>query len=435
MPQNNGNRKPKQNAPQSRSSAPKSNEELRREHRAARRRQQRMRRRIFYVALSLVVIIIGIVLSLTVFFNVTKIEVEGNTIYTEKEIIAASGVDTGDNLFLVSRDGVRNSIFEKLPFTGTVEFSNKLPGTLKIKVYDTSVRCAIETKDGYILINENGKVLAVVDTLEELYENAVYLGQYKGVAKGNTPEEDVTKENVTKENPTKENPTKENPTKENPTKENTSKENTSKENTSKENPSKENTSKENPSKADSAKENTADEKSPKPSYVLSNDKVIILKGVSVESATPGQPLVVKSEKTMELYQEIMASLEKNKIDGINEINLADSVSVSLMYQDRIEILIGSVSNLENKLALCKEILIKQDEISPYQKGTVDLTIDKKAYFSPYVEPTTLPPTTVPVTDANGEVVTDENGKPVTTETTKSEAEKTETTEKTTKKID
>ncbi len=425
MPQNNGNRKPKTSqTSENRNRVSKSNEELRREHRAARRRQQRMRRRIFYVALSLIVIIVGIVLSLTVFFNITKIEVEGNTIYTEKEIIAASGVDIGDNLFLVARDSVRTSISEELPFAGNVEFSNKLPGTLKIKVYDTSVRCAIETKDGYILINENGKVLDTVDTLEELYENAVYLGQYKGVAKGNTPEEKTTEQ--TTEQTTEKTTEKTTEEASEKTTENTAEQSSEKttEKTS-EKPSEKVTEKAEEKPSVPAEEKTTAK------YVLSSDEVIILKGVAVEDATPGQTLVVKKEKAMELYQEIMASLETNKIDGINEINLADAFAVTLMYQERIEILLGSVSNLDNKLALCKEILLKQDEISPYQKGTVDLTIDKKAYFSPYSEQTTIPQTTEPVT-AEGESTTGE-GTSGTTSNVNSESTSEKTSQKTTEK--
>ncbi len=389
MPQNNGKRRPKTSqAPQNRNQVSKSNEELRREHRAARRRQQRMRRRIFYVALSLVVVIVGIVLSLTVFFNITSIQVEGNTIYTEKEIIAASGVDIGDNLFLVSRDSVRTSISEKLPFTGSVEFSNKFPGTLKIKVYDTSVRCAIETKDGYILINEDGKVLATVDTLEELYENSVYLGQYKGVAKGNTPDTDKKPE-TTEEVKDESNEKTTEKTNEKTTEKVTEKPSeAAKESVNIE----DNTTPAKETEEKDVKENdTEKDAEPTAKYVLSSEEVIILKGIEVDDATPGKNLVVKKEKTMELYQQIMEALSNNDIEGINEINLADSFSVSLIYQDRIEILLGSVSNLDNKLALCKEILLKQDEISPYQKGTVDLTIDKKAYFTPYSEQTTVPP--------------------------------------------
>lgn len=393
MPQNNGNRKSR-NAPQNRNQVSKSNEELRREHRAARRRSQRMRRRIFYVSLSLVVVIIGIVLSLTVFFNITKIQVEGDTIYTEKEIIAASGIDIGDNLFLVSRDSVRTSVFEKLPFTGTVEFSNKLPGTLKIKVHDTSVKCAIETKDGYILIDENAKVLATVDTLEELYENAVYIGEYKGVAKGKASEKtekptdestEPVKEESATETPAAEKPAAEKPATETP---------------ATETPSEKATETVAEKTSDPAKEISEAEQEVHAKYVLSSKNVIILKGIEIESAIPGQTLTVKKEKTMELYKEIMACLETNNIEGINEINLADSFSVTLMYQERIEILVGSVSNLDNKLALCKEILKKQDEISPYQKGTVDLTIDKKAYFSPYSEQTTVSQVTESTTGEN-----------------------------------
>lgn len=437
MPQTNGNRKNKsasqnrgasqnRSASQNGSQVSKSNEELRREHRAARRRSQRMRRRIFYAALILVVVIVGIVLSLTVFFNITKIEVEGNSIYTEKEIIAASGIDVGDNLFLVSRNSARTSILEKLPFAGSAEFSNKLPGTIKIKVNDTAVKCAIETDDGYVLINEDGKVLGSVKTLEELYENSVKIGEYKDLAKGSSEDKDDNAKEGTSNAVDGTVKNEENVTK---TAESTAKSEDGATKTD-DSTAKSEESTANGEKVAQTAEAVAENTAFGAKYVLSSDELIILKGIEIDSAVPGQVLAVKKEKTMELYQEIMASLETNDIDGINEINLADSFSVTLMYQDRIEILLGSVSNLNNKLALCKEILKKQDDISPYQKGTVDLTIDKKAYFSPYSEQSavsqeaeTTDPVSAAVTEKVGEKLTDKVTEKVTGKSTGKVTEK------------
>lgn len=352
--------KPKR--PQAGNGSQKSNEELRREHRAERQRQQRRRRTIFYFTLCAVVIAVGVALSLTVFFNVKKVMVEGSSIYTESEIITASGVSTGENLILMDKDKVRKNISEKLPFAGTIELSNKFPDKLVIKVTDTSIKCAVEYNGEYVLINEDGKVLGTVKKLSEVYKNGAKVGGEKETTK---KEEETTKaEAKPAENTTK------------PT---------------------EGTTK--PAESTTKPETTKKAETTRPQYVLGDEKIIILKGVVVNSAVPGKIIEAKNEKVFALYEQIMNCLVDNGIKGITELNLTDTVKITMKYQDRINIIVGSVSNLENKIKLCKNVLKSQDEISPYQEGTVDLTLDKKAYFSPLQE-TTKPKTTKPSTTEN-----------------------------------
>ncbi len=81
----------------------KSREELRREARLKRERQQKRKRRFTTCMLALAAIVIGVVLSLTVFFKISTIEVTGTSQYSKETILNVCGVDTGDNLFLVKR--------------------------------------------------------------------------------------------------------------------------------------------------------------------------------------------------------------------------------------------------------------------------------------------------------------------------------------------
>ena len=72
---------------------------------ARRRRNNRRRRRgsfaPFYKLLCLVVIVAAIVVALSLFFKVEHIAVDGNSRYTNVEVVNASGVKQGDNLFLM----------------------------------------------------------------------------------------------------------------------------------------------------------------------------------------------------------------------------------------------------------------------------------------------------------------------------------------------
>lgn len=361
----------------------RSNEERRRAHRAARQRQQKMRRRIFYVTLCLVVVIVGVILSLTVFFKVSKYETKGDTIYTESEIIAASGVKTGDNLFLLKESEISANISEKLPFVGSAKIKITLPDKLTITTFPTAVKSAVAYKDGFVLIDDNGKVLALVKTLEEVYKETEKKPADKSAAKASEKTSDKSAEKST---------------------EKTSEKATEKVTEKQEAKSTEKSTK----KPTSTPTKAAKVEAPK--YVLGAEKLTIIKGFKVKSAVVGQPLEVSNEKAFSLYGKLMAELGKNKIDGITEIDLSDTVAITLVYQDRIKILLGSVSNIENKIALAQNVLKNQNEISPYQKGTVDLTIDKKAYFSPAPETTAAPAPTEPTTPPPqaGEDVTKNN---------------------------
>ena len=62
---------------------------------------KRVRRRnmsLYYGLVLFIVLIMFAVLSVTVFFNVENIIVNGSSIYTAEEIVAASGIQGGDNM-------------------------------------------------------------------------------------------------------------------------------------------------------------------------------------------------------------------------------------------------------------------------------------------------------------------------------------------------
>ena len=75
---------------------------------ARRKNRDRHRRRGgrfggLYKLLSLLVILLAIGAGCVAFFRVNEVVVVGNSRYTAQEIAAASGVEKGDNLFLINR--------------------------------------------------------------------------------------------------------------------------------------------------------------------------------------------------------------------------------------------------------------------------------------------------------------------------------------------
>lgn len=131
---------------------------------AGRKKQKRQRRRrgrfgILYKLLSFLIIFTALVVGCVVFFRVNEITVRGNSRYTSQEIIAASGVSVGDNLFLINNPQTVRAITRALPYVEKVSPVKRLPDTLEIHVTESRAAAFYEDEDGCWLINSGIKVV------------------------------------------------------------------------------------------------------------------------------------------------------------------------------------------------------------------------------------------------------------------------------------
>lgn len=134
--------------------------QLRRRQNKKRKLKNNVRRALMALCLLVVLIAFGVTLSLTVFFKTETITAQGSGMYTEQEIIDASGINSGNNLLLLDEDEIAKNISRQLPYIGSVEIKKELPNTVYINVTDTIASYAIENENGtYILLDINFKVL------------------------------------------------------------------------------------------------------------------------------------------------------------------------------------------------------------------------------------------------------------------------------------
>ena len=106
----------------------------------------------------------AIIFGVAIFFKVNTIEVQGNTIYSADEIIAASGVAVGDNLLTVNKQAAAGGITAALPYVKSVSIGRTLPDTVVISVTETDAAFAVATDTNALwLIDSNGKALEKTD--------------------------------------------------------------------------------------------------------------------------------------------------------------------------------------------------------------------------------------------------------------------------------
>ena len=372
----------------------KSREELRRENRQELERQKTRNKALSIILLVAVGVVIAVILSLTVFFKVTAVEVDASkSQYSAAQIRDASGIEEGDSLFLLDREKAAERISTKLPYTGEIIVKRSFPSKVKVFVEDSTVTAAVKYNDKYIVLNESNKVLATannIDSLNSLVERQAKKKADASPKKAKKKAATTTTTTVTTTTTT--------------------------------------------TTVQTEPVTDANGMIVEPTTVAdvvdiaggedirnADPSVTIITGVKVHEAKVGYPLKAKNAKVFETYKEIRAAMDRWGVRDITAVDLTKVTDIRLTYQQRITILLGSATGLDRKAAMCAKVLEEQNKVSTEQKGTIDLSIEGKAYFSEggattMTTTTTTTPLTTLVDGETTEVVTDVDGKPVSTTT-------------------
>lgn len=138
------------------------------------RHRRRSNMTLHYSVIAFIVLVIFLILSVTVFFNVETAEVVGSSIYTADEIISVSGIKGGDNMVRKNMGKVESSITSELVYIESAEIKRKLPSTLEITITPCIETASLETEEGFMIVSESGKILKFAE--EPAEDTLVFYG-------------------------------------------------------------------------------------------------------------------------------------------------------------------------------------------------------------------------------------------------------------------
>ena len=119
----------------------------------------------FLTMITLVAALIAVIL-LTPAFNVNNIEITGNSMVRDEEIIMAGGLSKNVNILNVDTDAAEKNI-KSLLYIKKAEIKRSFPDTIKIKVMEEVGVAYFTTKSGYVIISSDGKCIDVSSGLSE----------------------------------------------------------------------------------------------------------------------------------------------------------------------------------------------------------------------------------------------------------------------------
>ncbi len=252
---------------------------LRQEQIAKTQRHRRNRRKrnytLYYIMLAIFLIVAGVTLSLTVFFNIESIEVKGSSIYTADDVKKALDAEIGDNLLRLNTKALSEDVLRQFEKADNVEVKRVFPTVLLVEIEDGVPTTQLYSDNKYYILSKRGRVLDI------LYESVP-----------NAP---------------------------------------------------------------------------------------IILGPGSGNANVGEYVSLLLENEDRDWIEILLKeIEKSKIKDISAIDISNTIAIKIYYQNRFEINLGSLSELDTKLAMVYSVLAR-GEIGIEEKGTIDITDPDRMY--------------------------------------------------------
>lgn len=151
---------------------------------AKHRRKRRRNLSLYYFLMTLLTVSVLVVLSLTVFFKISDISVEGDSAYSDTAIIKRSGIEAGTNLIMLNGDRAADNILNDFILIDEVEIKKKFPSSVVITVTAAENYFQVLTDSGkYLTVSSNFKVLDSASERDEglfLVENSGITNAEKG---------------------------------------------------------------------------------------------------------------------------------------------------------------------------------------------------------------------------------------------------------------
>lgn len=101
-----------------------------------------------------------IIVALYGFLKITDVQIIGNVVYSQEEILSVSGLKTGTPLLLTRTRAVKKAVESALPAVDEARVSIRLPGTVVLDIREGTAVASLAMEDGRcMLLSARGKVV------------------------------------------------------------------------------------------------------------------------------------------------------------------------------------------------------------------------------------------------------------------------------------
>lgn len=314
----------------------------------------RLKTRAIVVFFSVVIIGVVAVMLVSPFFNVNEVICEGNNRLTADAIIQSSGIVYGKNILMQGTGKARRSI-ANMPMIESVSVKRVLPDKIKITVNERTPAAYISTGGALAVTDTGGRILEIIadDRVEK-------------ITSANTPQKKNTEENSenSDNNNSDNSGSNNNSGAENPDSNNS------------ENPENNNENSGGQAEADN---NNADNNAENTDNTVSTEEnnsygIPLVAGLELSKAEPGRQAESQTKEKLNTALNLFSNLDKTGLlSRATYIDITDLSDVTLIIENRLEIQLGNLNNIEYRCAFLSKVI--NEKISATEHVVMDYRTD------------------------------------------------------------
>ena len=130
-----------------------------------KKKRKKTRKKIILVSITLVVIL-GLILIKTPYFNVKKVNVNNNNVITKESVIGENDI-LNQNIFLLNTSALKKKILSN-PYVKSVKISRKLPDQLIINIVERNATFMVNDGADFYVLNKNLVIMEKKNSAEGL---------------------------------------------------------------------------------------------------------------------------------------------------------------------------------------------------------------------------------------------------------------------------
>lgn len=127
-----------------------------------RKMKRRQKRQLAFLTMVVLFASIAAIMLLTPAFEIKKIEVHGNSVLKDEEIVRSSTIVKGVNIFSVSLREAKDNL-RSMGYVESVKLKRSLPSTIHITVVEEVGVAYIKAKDGFAIVSADGRCIDITD--------------------------------------------------------------------------------------------------------------------------------------------------------------------------------------------------------------------------------------------------------------------------------
>ncbi|MBQ2945775.1 MAG: FtsQ-type POTRA domain-containing protein [Clostridia bacterium] len=139
-----------------------------------KKRRSYVRRKRGGTGIAILGVLLAVALFVTVFLlaKIRTVELEGDCRYTLEELVAeCEGLGVGEGILTVNEKAVRKALIEKFPYIEEVKVKrNYARLSVTLEITESKEAVSFKTESGFIILDKNGKVLAIKESKPNLPE-------------------------------------------------------------------------------------------------------------------------------------------------------------------------------------------------------------------------------------------------------------------------